>query len=433
MLGPPPDPWTHSSNEATPANAPDTVPAMEVTAEAARRFFVARHLLAPARSLNGGPDAVLEVFRRLGSVQFDPLAVAGRNHDLVLHARVADYNPAWLDELLYERRVVADAYNKGLNLVPTDELPLYRAPSAPATRILADNAEVAEQVLSRIRAEGPLSVVDFERGPKVDSMWGSEWPTNVVRAVLDAYFASGALGIARRDGNRRYYDLAERLFPKKAVEREEPLRAQLRHKQLSRFRAHGLLGVGGAGDMWQGLGPSRPDPERPDFPSRSEIRDELLADGAIVPVKVEGVGKRFVLREEVELLAAPPEPPPSVAFLAPMDPFMWDRNLIPVLFDFDWVWEVFTPEPKRRWGYYVLPVIFRDRLVGRIEPRLDREPGVVHVIGLWGEDGFEPRGADGFVDAMREALRAYFGFARASRLEWAPHLNAEKRLFVTRP
>jgi uncharacterized protein len=406
---------------------------MDVTAEAARRFFVTRHLLAPSRSLTGGTDAVLEVFRRLGSVQFDPLAVAGRNHDLVLHARVADYETAWLDELLYDRRVLADAYNKGLNLVPTSELPLYRSPSGPAARVLGANAELAEQVLERIRAGGPLSVMDFERAPKVDSMWGSEWPTNAVRAVLDAHFATGTLGIARREGNRRYYDVAGRLFPKKVLARDEPLRAQLKHKQLSRFRAHGLLGVGGAGDMWQGLGPSRPNPERPDFPSRSEIREELLADGAIVPVKVEGAGKRFVLREEVELLAAPPEPPPSVAFLAPMDPFMWDRNLIPALFDFDWVWEVFTPEPKRRWGYYVLPILFRDRLVGRIEPRLDKEPGVVHVIGLWWEEGFAPRRADGFVDAMREALRAYLRFAGASRLEWASHLAAEKRLFVTRP
>ena len=89
---------------------------MKVTAKAARRFLVARHLLAPARSLKGGPDAVLEVFRRLGSIQFDPLAVAGRNHDLVLHARVAGYEPAWCD-LVYERREVFEAYNKGLSLV----------------------------------------------------------------------------------------------------------------------------------------------------------------------------------------------------------------------------------------------------------------------------------------------------------------------------
>ena len=81
----------------------------------------------------------------------------------------------------------------------------------------------------------------------------------------------------------------------------------------------------------------------------------------------------------------------------------------------------------------MLPVLFRDRFVGRIEPRIDREHGRVQVIGLWWEDGFAPRRADGFVDAMREALRAYLRFAGASRLDWAPHLAAEKRLFTTRP
>src|SRR5579859_3910360 len=102
------------------------LPAMTVSAEAARRFLVARHLLAPARSVARGQEAVLEVFRRLGSVQFDPLAVAGRNHDLVLHARVAGYDPAWCEELLYERRELFEAYNKGLSLLPTSELPWFR-------------------------------------------------------------------------------------------------------------------------------------------------------------------------------------------------------------------------------------------------------------------------------------------------------------------
>lgn len=182
---------------------------MEVTAEAARRFLVAHHLLAPARSLEGGPAAVLEVFRRLGSIQFDPLAVAGRNHDLVLHARVADYDPAWCD-LLYERREVFEAINKGLALVPTEEFPWFRASlSRSAPRILAEHAEVAEQVLERIRAEGPLSVLDFERASA--DVWVWEWgPSSVVRAVLEAYSATGVLGLARREGNRRYYDLIER-------------------------------------------------------------------------------------------------------------------------------------------------------------------------------------------------------------------------------
>ena len=108
---------------------------------------------------------------------------------------------------------------------------------------------------------------------------------------------------------------------------------------------------------------------------------------------------------------------------------MWDRSLLKPLFDFDWVWEVFTPEPKRRWGYYVLPIVFRDRFVGRIEPRIERGDGRVRVLGLWWEEGFEPRRADGFVDAMREALGAYLRFAGADRLEWAPHLGTEERLF----
>src|SRR5438445_6875532 len=232
---------------------------MDVAADAARRFLVARQMLAPARSVEGGPDAVLEVFRRLGSIQFDPLSVAGRNHDLVLHARVAGYDPAWCDAL-YERRELFEAYNKGLSLVLTSDYPWFRANlSRNSPRILAEHADVAEQVLERIRAKGPLSALDFERrrGSLVD--WFGA-PTNIVRAVLEAYAVTGVLGLARRDGNRRYYDLLERLLADDVLARNLPLREQLRHKLLSRHRAHGLLGVGGGGDIFGGLGSAKPDP-----------------------------------------------------------------------------------------------------------------------------------------------------------------------------
>ncbi|HET8680308.1 MAG TPA: crosslink repair DNA glycosylase YcaQ family protein, partial [Micromonosporaceae bacterium] len=220
---------------------------MDVAASAARRFLVSRQLLAPARSVEGGPGGVLAVFRRLGSIQFDPLSVAGRNHYLVLHARVAGYDPAWCDGL-YERRELFEAYNKGLSLVLTRDLPWFRASlRGSSSRILAEHADVAEHVLERVRAEGPLSALDFERrrGSLVD--WFGA-PTNVVRAVLEAYALTGVLGLARRDGNRRYYDLIERLLPADVLGREVPLREQMRHKLLSRYRTHGLLGIGGGGD-----------------------------------------------------------------------------------------------------------------------------------------------------------------------------------------
>ncbi|HEY5872230.1 MAG TPA: crosslink repair DNA glycosylase YcaQ family protein [Gaiellaceae bacterium] len=410
-----------------------SLPPLSVTAEAARRFLVARHTLAPARSLERGPDAVLDVFRRLGSIQFDPLAVAGRSHDLVLHARVADYDPAWCD-LLFERREIFEAFNKGLSFVPATEFPWFRGTlSRNAPRIIAENADVAERVLERIRAEGPLSALDFERTRGATTDWFG-MPTNAARAVLEAYTLTGVLGLARRDGNRRYYDLLERLLPAELLARSIPLREQLRYKLLSRYRAHGLLGVGGGGDIFGGIGPAKPDPRLPGYPGRTALREQLIAEGELVPIEVEGVrGKRYVLAEEVELLEAPPEPPPSVAFLPPFDPLVWDRALLGSLFAFDYVWELFTPPAKRRWGWYVLPMLFRDSLVGRIEPRIDRARSQVEMLGLWWEDGFEPRRADGFVDAMRDALRAYLRFAGATRLAWAPQLARERRLFGTRP
>ncbi len=406
---------------------------MKVAADAARRFLVARHLLAPARSLDGGPNAVLEVFRRLGSVQFDPLAVAGRNHDLVLHARVADYDPGWCDRL-YERREIFEAYNKGLSLVPTSEFAWFRGTlSRNSQRTLAENGDVAKRVLERIRADGPLSALDFERERGTTTDWFG-MAANAVRAVLEAYAVTGVLGLARRDGNRRYYDLLERLLPADVLACKLSVHEQLRHKLLSRYRAHGLLGVGGGGDVFGGIGPAKPDARWPGYRGRNALREELVEGGDIVSVEVESVrGKRFLVSEDVELLAAPPNPPPSVAFVPPFDPIVWDRGLLGSLFEFEYVWELFLPPAKRRWGWYVLPILFRDRFVGRIEPRIDRAEPRVHVLDVWWEDGFLPRRVDGFVDAMRDALRAYLGFAGADRLAWAPHLGTEKRLFLIQP
>jgi uncharacterized protein YcaQ len=401
---------------------------MRVTAEAARRFLLARHFLAPARSLEGGPSAVLEVIRKLGSIQFDPIAVAGRNHDLMLHARVADYEPAWCD-LLYERREIFETTNKALSFIPADEFPWYRVnagrkgPQFHATA-LAENAEAAERVLERIRSDGPLSSRDFEGTAGATKDWFG-LPENAVRSVLEAYTVDGAIGLARREGNTRYYDLVERLLPAELLAQQVPEREQLRHKQLSRHRAHGLLGAGGAGGTFARIAA----PE-----TRRELHKELVELGELVPVEVEGMrGKRFVPSEEVAHLESPPEPSPSVAFIAPFDSLLWDTGLLASLFDFEFVWEGFFKAEKRRWGYYVLPILFGDRFVGRIEPRIDREDGRVEVLGLWWEDGFAPGRADGFVDAMRGALRAYLRFAGAEEVAWAPQLAKEKRLFLAHP
>jgi uncharacterized protein YcaQ len=401
---------------------------MKVSAGAARRFLLARHFLSPARSVDGALDGVLEVFRRFGSIQFDPIAVAGRSHDLVLHARVAGYRPAWCDQL-YEHRQIFEATNKAMSFVPMSEMPWFRLSSGRKgerfhAAILAENAAAAGHVLGRIRDEGALSALDFEPEHGAAKDWFG-MPENVVRVVLEAYTAVGVLGLARRDGNLRYYDLLERLLPPDVFAHEVPAREQLRHKVLSRYRAHGLLGAAGAGGTFDRIGPPS---------ERQALRKELVDLGALVPVEVEGLrGKRFVLAEELALLQAPPEPAPSVAFIAPFDSLLWDNALLAKLFDFDYTWEGFFPPAKRRWGWYVLPISFGDRFVGRVEPRIDRDRGRVEVLNMWWEEGFVPGRVDGFVDAMNDALRAYLRFAGAGDIEWASHLATEKQLFPAHP
>jgi uncharacterized protein YcaQ len=406
----------------------------------ARRYLVLHHLLAPPRSLPPGEDSVRCVFDRLGSLQFDPIDVAGRNHDLVLLARIAGYRREMTEHLLYEERAVYETYNKGLSLVPTAELPWYRLTWDEAHHehrggAFDEHAPLVEELLERIRSSGPMSATDVEPRAPIDWYWR---PTNQVRAILEALAEAGVLGIARRDGNRRVYDLADRLFPAELLAERPPRGEQQRHRLLSRYRAHGLLGTGGQAELW--LGTTRTAAER------ALRRAELIESGALVEVEVDGLrGPRHVPATELATLeeaereiadgAAPGGAEPGVAFLGPLDPLVWDRALLRTLFDFDYVWEVYVPGPKRRWGYYVLPMLFGDRLVGRIELRLERRERTLAVIGLWFEDGFDPVADPGFAPALAEALRAHAAFGDAERVmlprnqRHRPVIGAVSKLF----
>jgi uncharacterized protein YcaQ len=387
----------------------------------ARRFLVLRHLLAPPRGLPAEPESVLQVMDRLGSFQFDPLEVAGRNHDLVLLARVAGYRRTWTDHWLYEDRRFYETYNKSLNIVPVAELPLFRwiwdrEDQHHLSRAFTEHAPLVEELLARIREQGPLLPRDVGPREAIDWYWR---PTNQVRAILEALAEAGRLGIARRDGNLRVYDLVERLFPEAILTDRRPEEDQQQHRLLSRYRAHGLLCPSGNQELGTGGTGHSPD--------RARRRAALLEDGRLIAVTVEGVrGERFVVAEDLPYLdqaeqeLAAKEPPagadPGVALLAPLDPLCWDRDLLRRLFGFDYVWEVYVPAPKRRWGYYVLPILYGDRLVGRIEPRIERRGRTLNVLGMWWEPGFDPVEADGFAAALAEALRAHRDFGDCTRI-----------------
>src|SRR3990172_5487547 len=405
------------------------MPSIDLSRDVARRFLVLRHLLAPPRALPAEPESVLRVMDRVGSLQFDPLEIAGRNHDLVLLSRIAGYRREWTDRWLYQDRVLYETYNKMLSIVPTAELPWYRLTwdrnhAEHAGGTFDEHAGVVEELRGRIQDGGPLLPRDV--GPRAAIEW--YWrPTNQVRAILEALSEAGILGISRRERNLRVYDLVERLFPAELLAQRVPEWEQRRHRLLSRYRAGGLLGAGGQSELWYGTGRNAAE--------RKVLRGELVARGEIVPVAVEGVkGERFVVGSELPILeqagreVAAGEPPGGVArgvaFLAPLDPLCWDRDLLRKLFDFDYVWEVYVPAAKRRWGYYVLPILFGDRLVGRIEPRFDRRSATLRVVDLWWEDGFDPLEAEGFGGAFAAALdvlREFGGLGRVLLPRFARH------------
>jgi hypothetical protein len=401
---------------------------LELSAAHARRFVVGRHLLAPPRALPRSPASVLEVIRRLGSLQFDPLVYPGaKSHDLVLHARIDGYRVGDCEALLYgapgDRRLF-EAYNKSLNILPIEDMPYHRvswerAAARYEERVFRARAAAVELVFTRLDAEGPLTTDAFkDMSARIDWHWG---PTPEGRAVLEALFEAGHVGIARRDGAKRAFDRASRLFPGQHLDARVTVDQARAHRLLSRHRGVGLMGASGASELVLGLG---------DAAARAKSLSALIDSGAITEVRVEGLKRpRYVLTEElpiVERTSSARRSAGGVAFIAPLDPLLWDRRLLEGLFGFDYKWEVYTPESKRRWGYYVLPILFRDAFVGRIEPRMDRAEERLHLEHLSFEEGFDPTESR-FARAFHAALEAYRRLVDARAIVW-PRTRAARAL-----
>jgi len=395
--------------------------ALELTAEQARRFLVRRHFLAPPRTLPARAESVLRVVRELGSVQFDPLEVTGaRNDDLVLAARIRHYLRGWMERWLYgdpAERQLFEAYNKSLNILPVEELPVHRVDwehwsrsDGVYHRLLQRNQEIAGAILDRLDREGPLPGSAFvERGGK-RLRWG--WgQVTVPRALLYGLFRTGKIGIARRLGNVKVYDRMERLYPEALLQARLPDEEVRRHQLLSRFRGVGLLGLRAGAEVWSGTVPAR---------ERARLTETMVADGTLRRVRVGGVrDERFILTADAGFLRGGALRKREVALLAPLDPLVWDRELLRQLFDFDYVWEVYVPQKARKHGYYVLPLLWGDRLVGRIEPRIDRKAGVLRVPAPSLEQRMKRTDRIDFDAALGRAIEAHRRLSGAERIEKA--------------
>lgn len=361
---------------------------LTITAAQARRFMLLRHGLLGARRFRGAAGAMAFI-RQVGCIQFDPIDVCGRNPDLVLQSRVIGYGKPVLDRLLYADRLLIDYYDKEMSIFPVEDWPHtapVRAWHAQHERSRAQLQEAGGQLLMQIERSGPLSARDVEMSDRVAWYWGS---SRLARAALEHLYYRGELGIHHRRGSVKYYDLIQRCVPRHLLEAPYPHEDQAARQRWQLRRRIGALGLAWnrASAAWLGI---------PDFGAerRRQTFAALEAQGIIRPLRVEGLRDSFYCLSEdqpwLELAQSGQRFRPRTELIAPLDNLMWDRALIRAIFGFDYTWEIYTPPARRRYGYYVLPLLQGERFIGRVEPVWDRKARSLSVRGLWLEDGVKP-------------------------------------------
>ncbi len=385
---------------------------LRVSKAAARRFLAERHMLLPPRQLPASKGSVLALVERLGSLQFDPVDLAGRSHEIVCHARIDGFEPRWVDELLYAKvpahRALVEQYNGVLVIVPTSELPYYRRPAdRRRERYWRDGTYKrlkpwADTIMQRITNEGALSSADFGPSKSVEWSWGK---TPAYRAALEMLQLAGLLHLARREGSRRWFDLAERLIPRNVLERRVSEEEQIEHTFLARHRD---LGLASANGVWV----------QNDWPlKRKELVQRLVGRGALLEIEITGLPgvwripgqERFALEAAMRATAGTrpsAADPNAVTLLSPLDPLIHDRKRLEALYNFHYRWEIYTPERKRIFGPYAMPIHAGDQIVGRIQLHRDaRVNGAsLSVDDLWWERGARP---NTHLDGLATAIRAH--------------------------
>lgn len=358
---------------------------ISITKEQARRFLLMYHGLWPSFEFKG-KKGIVDYIRRVGCIQFDPLNIAGFNHELVLQARIKDFKPAMLQELLYKDHSLLDGWDKNMSIYSMADWPCFsRSREAYTQRLLGNPqiATVAPKIEDEISIRGPLSSSDIEHNQIVDWSWA---PTSLSRAALESLYFSGRLCIHHKNHTRRFYDLAERMIPREIFNCEDPNKTQEAHEDWLVLRRIGGIGLlwNRAGDGWLGISNLK-------STHRSNAISRLQDAGKLIEVTVEGVTSPLYMKSDYQDMLSEAmncDKPSNRAFImAPLDNLLWERKLLMLLFGFDYRWEVYKPQDERKYGYYVLPVLYDDRFVARFEPGRDKKSNALIIKNWWWEPG----------------------------------------------
>ena len=397
---------------------------LNINIETARRFILGKQGLWPGRRWRG-ITGTEQAMRDMEYLQLDPLQIIARSQDIKLHSRVLDYTPGLWEEVAYGQRKFFD-WGGWLAVRPLDELPHWRVvmrrerESHSQLRATAhEHAEAIVEMRAILRERGTLSNRDFAMTTRTR--------TQSYRGRKDSALAlyylwrTGEVMTHHRQNFERVYALTEMVAPAHLIGESDEAAADrfLIRKEIS---FSGLARLNRVADSFLRGVP---------FDKAKQIREQMMADGEVSAVRVEGWKElHYALASDADLLSdlsagrVPPAWTPlatttteEVVFLAPLDQVS-ARGRAKVLFGFDYVWEVYKPAHLRKFGYYTLPILWGDRLVARFDSKLERATHTFVILGLWLEDA-----ALGNDEAFAEALAC--GFARFVRFLGASKLDAQ--------
>ena len=329
-----------------------------------------------------GTDGIKKLMRKLHSIQYDPLNVVGRNADLVLQARIADYRSEMLEYLLYTEHFLTDGFDKEMCIYITEDFERFenvrqiQAQSAERTLSYRGQTEalnILQEVRAFVSANGLTGTKDISIGEVRESRWGHK---KLSSAALDYLYTKGELCVAKKIGTQKQFDLTERVIPKDYF---SGFRFMTIEQFLDWYVKRRIAGVGilwgKRGGAWQG-----------NYLWDNELRKSTIArlaeKGELKVIHVEGITEEFYCCEDFLESLKSERASDYARFIAPLDNMIWDRKMTESIFDFSYSWEVYTPVSKRKYGYYVLPVLYNDSFVARFEA-VPVSKGKCFEIKIW--------------------------------------------------
>ncbi len=356
--------------------------------------------LAASRPDSPGTRQLNQAMGRMGVLQIDSVNVFARSHYLPLFSRLGPYDTAVLDRLLFARRpAYVESWAHVAAFIPVADWALFQFRRDDLVAKYGDgewmqrHAEIVDWVRAELAARGPLRPAEIDHDAKKRG-GGPWWDWDVIKEALERLFLFGEVAIAGRRGFERRYGLAEHVIPAEVLANPVPRDEAVRELVRRAARAYGVATASDLADYWR----------LRDRPAVTAAIGDLVDAGELAPVTVEGwtsggrPAKAWLHRD-----ARVPRRVDATAILTPFDPVVWFRDRAERLFEFEYRIEIYTPAPKRRFGYYSLPVVVGDDVVGRVDLKADRQASRLLVQSAWWEHGAPPHAAERLAAELRLA------------------------------